>query len=239
MAQGLRARHLVLSLSLALLALCCGGDERQSAERPDLAPAELVDAVLEQSHGTLRGGMDRVFLELREGDEAADEIFLWLPDRMLVKSAEATDLLIAGEAWRRSGDNPSLELDGEDVASLIELRDLLRGLLLMPLYEMRSAKRDGSGLSLEVEGDERWHLELKDGSMLPAVLRGPAGEIRFLDSLDRSHTQLPTRVGLGSVGERQVRFRSTDVNLFFRLYASSSQPLPKQCSTPSSSAVLR
>ena len=234
MAQGLRTRQLGLGLLLSLLVLPIQGcsDEREGPGVDDLSPAELLAAVLEYCHGPLQGGMERSLLDIQgvspEGIPPV-RIALWLPDLMRV-DGDTVEILRGGDGWRcpRPGDGPTFKLDGAGLASLVEMRDLLRGLLLIPLYEMQSVKREGSALLVELGDGERWYLELRDGSLLPASLRGPPGEIRFLEYVETSVTRLPRRASLGELGERQVRLRTSGIRFEPFLFADPETQLAQE-----------
>jgi hypothetical protein len=155
--------------------------------------------------------MDRSLLELREGNASPTVVAAWLPDRLRMDANGVVEILVNDIGWRCPVNETPVKLQGRGLEAIVQMRDFVRGMLLTPLYEMRSAVRNGDEILLELDGGEQWHLQIGEDPLLPASLRGPRGEIRFVDYRETSVTKLPRRVVLGDLGEREIQFRTTGV----------------------------
>ena len=191
MAQGVRRP----AAQVAALAFFAGALTAQDSQ-PASAPAR-IDSVLARCHGVLLGSMDRVLLELRAADDGpATSILLLWPDRMRVREPDGKLAFLAPDRPA----NPELA----------RLRDLLGMLLLQPLVTAERSEAVDEGLVRITAGGAVYELAL-DRDARPTALRGPAGEVQFLEHLDTGITVLPRRVRLGPLGERTVRFLGTGV----------------------------
>ena len=155
--------------------------------------------------------MDRSLLELREGNASPIVVAAGLPDRLRMDANGVVEILVNDIGWRCPVNETPVKLEGRGLEAIVQMRDFVRGMLLTPLYEMRSAVRNGDEILLELDGGEQWHLRIGEDPLLPASLRGPRGEIRFVDYRETSVTKLPRRVVLGDLGEREIQFRTTGV----------------------------
>lgn len=214
---------MIPGLLLAVSLHSCGED--QGASLPELSATELVKKVLEFSHGPLRGGMDRSLLRLRDGKASTTVIAAWLPDRLRMDTSGAVEILVNDIGWRCPVNETPVRMEGRELEAIVQMREFVRGMLLTPLYEMRSAVRSGSEILLNLEGGEQWHLQLRANSLLPASLRGPRGEIRFVDYRDASVTKLPQRVVLEGLGEREIQVLTTGV-LYSELLFADPETAP-------------
>ena len=191
MAQGVRRPAAqVAALGALAAALAAQGSQ------PASAPAR-IEAVLARCHGVLRGTMDRVLLELRAAEDgpATSVLLLW-PARMRVRDPDGKLAFLAP-------DQPA-------PAELARLRDLLGMLLLQPLVAAERSEAVDGGRVRITAGGAVYELTL-DRDARPTALRGPAGEVQFLEHIETGITVLPRRVRLGPLGERTVRFLGTGV----------------------------
>lgn len=170
----------------------------------------MASEVLRRSHGTLFGQHRTVVLEMRSptSDSSDTELVSFaLPDRLRYSPGDGPEMLLLGdEAWGWTGDQAAAPLQGDDLRRLRQLRALLAATYLEPLYRASDLRRNDRVLEFVVEGSP-WRLELRADDLLPSVLTGPDLEVQFLELLDRPNGCLPSRVRLGSLGERILSLR--------------------------------
>ena len=225
MAQGLRARPLnarnarrlaaIAAIAwLAPLPACggpeAGGDDERGGRAPravdvaTIAPAELVDAVLDECHRPLRGRMQRVAATVTLPDGARVRLFAELPDRARVQSSEHRLLLRDGDVHRLDATPPT----SDEAAFARRLVRLVDAAAFGPLHRATGCEpaADG-GYDVATDGEgPPWRLELRPGTLLPRSLARGGDAVRFDDYLRTSTTWVVRRATLAGLGTCELQF---------------------------------
>ena len=220
MAQGVRGearRPRLIALWLAASALGAAPGPAQSAPTSRASDAQqAVDGILARFHGPLRGIFDRTVMELRQApDDEPTQVVLSLPGRMRVTEPDGTvRLLVDGAGWRCSAAHPPERLRGPELEQLQVLRDQMRAVLLVPLYQAEQVKDMGAGVySLILRHGETWRLQLDATTHDPVELRGPNGPVRFESFRDTGQTRPVERISVPERGTLWVKVVAADVPL--------------------------
>lgn len=207
-----RVRRRRSLIGLALLALSAAG----CRQGPQPEPAAQIAAVLEHCHGPLRGSLARSIVELRESpDGGVTQVIAELPARMRVKRpCGRVDLLLADRGVSWSPDSAPRDSSAPELAELIALRRALRALLLLPLYEVRSANWIGPlMLELVTASGEAWRLELDNDRLRPRRLASADADVRFVTYIDTGFTRLPRETGFGGLPYRHAAIVTSGIAL--------------------------
>ncbi|MEZ5966846.1 MAG: hypothetical protein R3F56_23605 [Planctomycetota bacterium] len=226
MAQGLRAREdevgtraraaralrLPGVLTLTWIAAC-------SDATPELAPLPqdaqaAVRTLLQRWHGPLQGTLATFVTELRDtaGDGPCAKV-AFADGRLRVDRPDrSVDLLVGDDAWHCPPDAPAQRLDEAGRRALDDLRALLAGAYLLPLYDARAVARQGpSVLAVAAKDGTTWRLELDLDRQQPKTMTGPAGTVGFAKFFATGVSELPAEVRLGALGTRHLRLVASDI----------------------------
>jgi hypothetical protein len=194
-----------------VLLTACG---RQPPPEPgpravDIGPMtadQLRQAVLQECHGVLQGGMDRVAVDVTLGDGSMVQAFAHLPDRLRVQTGTTPPMVLAGDdAFELDGER-SVVLPDAPAARMRALRALLDAATLGPLYRAETATRTDDVLEVKAGGRD-FALHLRPGTLLPERLDGPAGQVHFRSHRGTGTTWIAERVALDGIGECSLHFR--------------------------------
>jgi len=227
-AQGVRTRRRLkthAALAAATLAAACGGDA--APPLPD-EPRAAIDAVLARCHGTLRGSLDRITVELREGDRTGllRTIDLAGPHVRVRAAGGGSEVLGSDGAWRTLPDGAAQPLDDAARADLVRLRDLVAAAYLAPLYAAVDVQRPSADeFVLRLADGAQWQLRLAP-TRLPLVLAGPPGTVRFVSWLSTGVTELPADVELDVLGRCHLTLLAQGVTFAPQVFAAPGAPSP-------------
>jgi len=256
MAQDLRPRQVAqhaLSGALlgALLAACgdAGPQQAPLAQEPRrvdtsrIADDALVNAVLDECHKPLRGGMDRVAAGVTLPDGSTVKLFARLPDALRVLDDEGQFLATGGVVLRLDGPGSPeagvkrvVPATAAQQARVLALLTLLDAAALGPLYRANGCRRLAAGeFELTQPTGPAFRLRLRADSLLPASLTGPAGEVVFGDHLRTPVTWMAKSVTSKALGTCGIVFEKWDQDWaadFFAPPGAAATPEPERPRIP-------
>lgn len=176
---------------------------------PEDAGAAIA-ALLQRWHGILRGELDRIIVELRASaaDGARRKLDIDRTRMRVVTQGDGPkviEVLLDDRAWRTRQGEATTALEDDERQALVDLRLLVTGAYLAPLYGARSISRRGPTVFAVEAGDgTTWRFEIDAARQMPVSISGPAGTVRFLSFLSTGVSDLPAEVELGALGKQHL-----------------------------------
>jgi len=218
-AQGLRPRSVAGPRAAVLVLLAACGNE-QGPRPPDpravdtaaLADAAVVDAVLDECHRPLRGGLDRIAATIRLPDGTEARLFAQLPDKLRAIVGREPFLAI-GDRVVRLAEGDAGDANADDAARVLRLRSLLDAATLGPLHRATACRRVGPAtFDVEQPDGSTTRLELRAGTLLPQSFANARGIVNLREHFRTpANTWIVTRAELDGLGSCAVQFEFADL----------------------------
>jgi hypothetical protein len=222
-AQDVRPRAAV-ALACLLAATACRGREtpqQPATGRPAPAPApravdvatlpadQVVDAVLRECHGPLRGQMAHVAATVTLPDGAALQLFAELPDKLRVQSPAGRFLLVGDAVTRLDALPAPGSASAAEAGTVRALGTLLDAAAFGPLHRATGCRRvDATTFALEAPGAPPVTMALRPGTLLPASFARDGATTMIHDYLHTGTTWIARELELAPLGRCRVTFEA-------------------------------
>lgn len=201
-----------------LLLAACGGDQEprppaaRAVDTATLADATVVDAVLDECHRPLRGGLDRIAASVRLPDGTEVRLFAQLPDKVRAIVGRA-GFLAVGNRVVRLAEGSAGDASTDEAVRVRRLRTLLDAATLGPLHRAIACRRVGPAtFDLAQPDGSTTRLELRAGTLLPESFAGAGGIVRLREHFRTpADTWIVTRAELDGLGPCSVQFDFADL----------------------------
>lgn len=211
MAQDLRSRAALIA---ALLAGACGQPEPAPPRRVDtaaLTESEVIDAVLTECHGPLRGQMSRVGATITFADGSEVQVFAELPGKLRTQGRDGSFLWRADGAFRLDGGTRPATAD--ERGRLAAMRGVLDAAAFGPLHRGRDCRRTGAAAFVCRDVDDApVAFTLRPGTLLPASFRRGDELTTIQDYLRTPTTWIARELEVPALGRCRLRFDSRSVD---------------------------
>ena len=205
---------------------CSDPDAPRRVEAASLTASQLVDAVLDENHGPLRGRMDRIAATVQFADGSEVKVFAQLPERLRTTGPRGALLLVSGRA-HRLGDTAGTEVDADTAAWLRHLLELIDAASLGPLQRATGCHRDDDGAWLLTDASgSTCRLRLRPDTLLPQQLGDGESAVTFVDFLRTTKTWMAQRVRHPSLGECRLSFDLADLQWSPDMFAPPASAEP-------------
>ena len=192
----------LIGRALLLCLLACSDDPTVE----QLPADQVIRRILEHCHGARLGQFGACTLELHSSKQAMQYCSLQAPGNLRISVPRGRQSLVRdGKVWTWRLMQDAVKAEGQELADLRLLADLLRQMFLAPLYAKRKWQHlDARNLIGRSADGEEWQLEYRNDVFEPTKLTGPKGSVDFLASTS-GNTRIPTRVRLDRLGEFTVK----------------------------------
>ena len=211
MAQDLRSRTALIAV---LLVGACGQSSPSSPRAvatAALAESEVLEAVLSECHGPLRGQMTRVGATITFADGSEVQLFAELPIHLRTQERDGSFLLRPDTTLRLDGDpRPATAAERR---RLTALRALLDAAAFGPLHRGRDCRRTGDDSFVCADTDDApVAFTLRSGTLLPSSFRIGGDLVTIHDYLRTPTTWIASELEVPALGRCRVRFDSRRVD---------------------------
>ncbi len=219
MAQGLRPRSIAGPRAAAFLLLAaCGGEQEprppvpRAVDTAALSDTKVVDAVLDECHRPLRGGLDRIAATVRLPDGTDVRLFAQLPDKLRAIVGREPFLAI-GSRVVRLAESGTGDANADETARVLRIRSLLDAATLGPLHRATGCRRVGPAtFDLTQPGGSTTRLELRAGTLLPQSFANAGGVVHLREHFRTpADTWIVTRAEIDGLGSCTVQFEFADL----------------------------
>jgi hypothetical protein len=212
-----RARSLLVAasgLAAAAAFVACRDDapehppEGPAADLATIADDELVDRVLDACHRPLRGQMQRLTATITVPGQEPLHVFAELPSRLRTQRDGRGWLLSDGRLHDLA--QPEREPTAAERDRLLAVLTIVDAAALGPLHRATGCRRTGERTwSLAQPDGSACRVTLRPGVLLPEILDGPGGSLRFVEHLATATTWIARVIDHPALGRTTVHFEQT------------------------------